>query len=106
MDGIDVANALPKLNSLRVFDYKIGVMHDPDIAFGLSKIRELAKENGFDVFVYGHTHVADIKWEDKTLFINPGSATVPHSPLGKTSVGILKITREKIEPEIIEITEA
>ena len=103
MDGIDVGNALPKLNSLRVFDYKIGVMHDPDIAFGFGKIRELVKENGFNVFVYGHTHVADIKWEDKTLYINPGSATVPPSPLGKTSVAILKITPDKIDAEIIDL---
>jgi len=103
MDGIDTVNALPKINSLKVFAWKIGVMHDPDIAFGYTKMRELVKERGFDVFVYGHTHVADIKWEDKTLFINPGSATVPASPFGKTSVGILKITKTSIEPEIIEI---
>jgi uncharacterized protein len=103
MDGLDVANALPKLNSLKVFDYKIGVMHDPDIAFGFNKMRELVKEHHFNVFVYGHTHVADIKWEDKALYVNPGSATVPHSPMGKTSVAILKITPEKIEPEIIDL---
>jgi len=30
-------------------------------------------QNGFNVFVYGHTHVADVKWEEKTLYINPGS---------------------------------
>ena len=103
MDGIDTVNALPRLNSLKVFDWKIGVMHDPDIAFGFIRMRELVKEHCFDVFVYGHTHVANIKWEDKTLYINPGSATVPASPFGKPSVGILKITRASIEPEIIEI---
>jgi putative phosphoesterase len=103
MDGVDVGNALPKLNSLKVFDWKIGVMHDPDIAFGFNKIRELVRDNRFDVFVYGHTHAADIKWEGKTLYINPGSATVPASPLGKTTVGILRISKETIEPEIVEI---
>lgn len=103
MDGVDIVEALPQINSLKVFNWKIGVMHDPDIAFGLNKIRELVKENHFDVFVYGHTHVADIKWEDKTLYINPGSATVPPSPFGKTSVAILKITKDVIEPEIIEL---
>lgn len=103
MDGVDIPGILPKLNSMKVFDWKIGVMHDPDIAFGLTKIRELVKEHGFDVFVYGHTHVADINWEGSTLFINPGSATVPPSPLGKTSVGMLKISPEKILPEIIDL---
>ena len=94
MDGMDITGALPRLNSLKVFDWKIGVMHDPDINFGFNKMRELVKENGFNVFVYGHTHVADIKWEGKILYINPGSATVPASPLSKPSVGMLKITKE------------
>ena len=95
MDGMEITGALPRLNSLKVFDWKIGVMHDPDINFGFNKMRELVKEHGFNVFVYGHTHVADIKWEGKTLYINPGSATVPASPLGKPSVGMLKITKEQ-----------
>jgi putative phosphoesterase len=103
MDGVSVSEALPSLNTLKVFEWKIGVMHDPDIAFGFSRMRDLVKENGFDVFVYGHTHVADIKWEGKTLFINPGSATVPASIMGKTSVGILKMTKDSITPEIIDL---
>jgi uncharacterized protein len=103
MDGMNVSGAIPRLNSLKVFDWKIGVMHDPDIAFGFSRMRELVKEHGFTVFIYGHTHVADIKWEGKTLFVNPGSPTVPASVMGKLSVGILKISKDYITPEIIEL---
>ena len=76
-------------------------MHDPDILFGLNKMRELAKQQGFNVFVYGHTHMANIKWESKTLYINPGSPTVPASVMSKPSVGMLKITKEAINPQII-----
>lgn len=101
MDGMDVVGALPRLNSLRIFDWKIGVMHDPDTLYGLSKMRELAKQNGFNVFVYGHTHVASVKWEDKFLYINPGSPTNPASFLIKPSVGLLKITKEAVNPQII-----
>jgi putative phosphoesterase len=101
MDGVDIAGALPRLNSMKVFDWKIGVMHDPDINFGFNKMRELVKANGFNVFVYGHTHIANIKWEGKTLFINPGSPTVPSSTVSKPSVGLLKITKDTIAPEII-----
>ncbi len=101
MDGMEVVGALPRLNSLKVFDWTIGVMHDPDILFGFSKIRELVRQHGFNVFVYGHTHVANVKWEGKTLYINPGSPTVPSSVLSKPSVGMLKITKETITPEII-----
>jgi putative phosphoesterase len=101
MDGMEVCGALPRLNSLRVFDWKIGVMHDPDVAFGFNRMRELVRENNFNVFVYGHTHVANIKWEGKTLYINPGSATVPESAFSKPSVGMLTITQETIIPQII-----
>ena len=103
MDGIEVASALPRLNSLKIFDWKIGVTHDPNILYGLNKMNETAEENCFDVFVYGHTHVANIKWEGKILYINPGSPTDPPSFMVKPSVGLLKITKETIAPQIINL---
>ncbi len=103
MDGFEVADAFPRMNSLKVLDWKIGVMHDPDVAFGFDKMRELVNQNGFNVFIYGHTHVANITWEEKTLYINPGSPTVPASIMSKPSVAILKITKEKVVPELINL---
>lgn len=104
MDGPHVSGALPKINSLKVFDWKIGVMHDPGAMFGMGKMREIAKRNGFHVFVYGHTHNSSIKWEGKILYINPGSATNPaRAFMNKPSVAVLKVTKETIMPEIIQI---
>ena len=103
MDGPEVSGALPKLNSLKLSDWKIGVMHDPSTMFGMGKMREIAKQNGFNVFVYGHTHNSSIKWEGKTLYINPGSPTNPTSFISRPSVALLKVTREAIVPEIIHL---
>jgi putative phosphoesterase len=103
MDGPEVSGALPKMNSLKVLDWKIGVMHDPSTLFGMGKMREIAKQNGFNVFVYGHTHNSAMKWEGKTLYINPGSPTNPTSFIIKPSVALLKVTRESIVPEIVHI---
>ncbi len=104
MDGPEVSGALPKLNSLKIFDWKIGVMHDPRALFGMSKMREIAKQNNFNVFVYGHTHNSSIKWEGKTLYINPGSPTNPlPSFVTKPSIALLKVTKEAIKPEIIHL---
>ena len=103
MDVAEVNGALPEVNSLKIFDRKIGVIHDPSSMLGMDKMRELVKENGFDVLVYGHTHNANIKWEGKTLYINPGSPTNPSSLLNKPSVAILTITKEAIIPEIIQL---
>jgi len=103
IDPPEVQSALPTLNSLKILDRKIGVIHDPDILYGMDKMRELVKTNGFDVLVYGHTHNANIKWEENILYINPGSPTSPSSLLNKPSVALIKITKDSIIPEIIYI---
>jgi len=102
MDGPQVSGALPKINSLKIFDWKIGVMHDPSALFGMRRMRDIARRNGFDVFVYGHTHNPSIKWEGRILYINPGSPTNPVPAFrNKPSVALLKVTKEAIVPEII-----
>ena len=104
MDGPEVRVALPKLNTLKIYGWKIGVMHDPNALFGRGKMREIAKQNSFDTFVYGHTHNVSIKWEDQILFINPGSPTNPMASfMNKPSVALLKVTKDAITPEIVHI---
>jgi len=104
MDGPEIHGKLPKMDSAKILGWKIGVTHNPGALFGMEKMREIAKKNGFNVLVYGHTHNPSIKWERQTLFINPGSPTNPLPPfITKPSVALLRITKEKIMPEIIRI---
>lgn len=104
MDGPEIRGKLPKINSVKVFDWRIGVMHDPGTLFGTGKMREIAKQKGFNVLVYGHTHHPNIKWEDTVLFINPGSPTNPLPPfVAKPTVALLRVTKEKIFPEIVQV---
>jgi len=104
MDGPEIRGRLSKMNSFRVFDWKIGVTHNPGTLFGTRKIREIARTNGFNVLVYGHTHSPNIKWEGNVLLVNPGSPTNPSpSFIGKPSVGLLKVTKDRIVPQIIQI---
>ncbi len=104
MDGPEIRGKLPKMNSVKIFDWKIGVMHDPGTLFGMGKMREIVKQNGFNVLVYGHTHYPNIKWEGEILYINPGSPTNPLPPfVTKPTVALLKVTKEKIIPEIVPL---
>jgi putative phosphoesterase len=104
MDGPDIQGKLPKLDSLKILDWRIGVTHNPGARFGMRKMREIAKANGFDVLVYGHTHSSNVRWEGKVLFINPGSPTDPSPPfLAKPTVALLRVTKENITPKIISI---
>ncbi len=103
MDGLEVTEAFPKLNSLKVFDWKIGLVHDQSRISEFNGLEEIAAANKFDVLVYGHTHVADVRWVNKILYINPGSPTDPPSYLVKPTVGLLKITRNTILPQIVDL---
>jgi putative phosphoesterase len=103
MDGIEISSSLPKLNCLKIFNWKIGVIHDAESLHQSGNIEKIVEENGFNVMVYGHTHASKIKLLSKTLFINPGSPTDPASFLNKSSVGMLKITKETIIPQIINL---
>jgi len=104
MDGPEIHGKLPKLNSVKIFDWKIGVMHNPGALFGIGKMRDIATQNGFKVLVYGHTHCANIRWEGKTLFVNPGSPTDPVPPfVVRPSIGLLKVTKENVIPEIVHV---
>ena len=104
MDKPEVAKQLPKTNSLKILHRTIGVTHDPGALFGLTKMRETARRNKFDVCVYGHTHTPSVKWEGNVLYVNPGSPTNSVLPfINRPSVAILRISIEAITPEIIYI---
>jgi putative phosphoesterase len=104
MDRYEVRAKLPRINSVEVYKWKIGVIHNPGIFMGIKRMKNIARENGFSVLVFGHTHRPALKQEEGILFVNPGSPTNPLPPfLTKSTVALLRITREKIEPEIIEI---
>jgi hypothetical protein len=104
MDGPEIRGKLQKMNFLKVFDWKIGVMHNPSALFGTGKMRQIAAQNGLDVLVYGHTHSSSIKREGKKLFINPGSPTNPIPAFfNKPTVALLRVTKERMTPTIIQI---
>lgn len=104
MDRGEVRERLPKMNSVRVYDWKIGVIHDPGIFSGTRRMKTIAKQNNLDALVFGHTHRPSIRQAGEALFVNPGSPTNPLPPfITKPTVAMLKITKEKIEPEIIKI---
>ena len=96
MDSLEVKNALPELEFLKIFNWKIGVMHDPSVFMAQTKWRKLSKKTALTFSFMGIRIRSKIKWEEKTLYINPGSPTDPHHLSNKPSVGLLKITKETI----------
>jgi putative phosphoesterase len=103
MDNPEVSQMLPKLNSLKLFGWKIGVAHDPSMLHDVGRIKEIIESNKFNVFINGHTHRSSIKWDNQTLYINPGSPITPDTPFNKPTVALLKISKDSIVPEIVQI---
>jgi len=104
MDEPDVRERLPKMRSVEVYGWKIGVIHNPGALWGTRRMKRVAKQNNFDVLVFGHTHRPSFRREEGILFINPGSPTNPLPPLlTKPTVALLKVTKEGIEPEIVTV---
>jgi len=104
MDQSEVGERLPKMDSVKVYKWKIGVIHNPGIFWRTKRMKSIAKRNNFDALIFGHTHRPSLKREEGIVFVNPRSPTNPLPPfLTKPTVAMLRITKEKIEPEIIKI---
>lgn len=98
MDPAAVREKYPKVNSLEVLGWRIGVVHDGFPLLRSDRLKELAKNNDFDVLIFGHTHRGSVKEENGVLYVNPGSPTQPL--VSKASVAVLKVSRSKVEAEI------
>jgi len=104
MDSPDLQEELPKMNSVNVDGWRIGVTHSLGVFHNLQRMKTAAEQNNFHVLVFGHTHRPFIKQEGNIWFINPGSPTNPIPPfVVKPTVGLLKISGNKIEPEIVQV---
>jgi len=111
IDSIEAKEKLPEGLLLKIYDWKIGIVHSP-FPFWLGShfnwtqekvAKELVKEQNLDILIFGHTHVAFLKELNfegkKVLLINPGSPTVPL--FSKASICLLKITKDSLKGEII-----
>jgi hypothetical protein len=95
MDFQEIREKYPKFAIVKVFNHTIGVYHG---SLNPLKLEAIARKYGLSVLVSGHTHMSGIRRKE-TIFINPGSPTNPI--FSKRSIGLLRVTKESIEPEIV-----
>ena len=104
MDSGVIKRKLPVINSVEVYDWKIGLTHSLRFYIGRNLMREVMEKRGFNVFVSGHTHRPSLKYKKNTLLINPGSPTNPIPPfITNHTVAQLKISKKEIEPKIVNL---
>lgn len=80
---------LPSKETLSILGKKIFITHGHlyNAKVGLYQILCAAREEGADILLYGHTHIAMNAYEDGLYMMNPGSC---HGYMA--SYGILEIT--------------
>ena len=86
------------LGGTRIF-YTHG--HNFGVKYSYDSLLAAAKNAGAKIALYGHTHIADIKYEEGVYIINPGS--VAQSRSGAESFCIIDISTAGILPNIIEV---
>jgi putative phosphoesterase len=96
---------LPEQLEFELFGHKILMIHGmggPNmIVKRLMKHLDLGNKD-YDVVIFGHTHRPLNETHEGILFLNPGTSTpVDNKFTTITSYGFLKISKEKVEPEII-----
>jgi hypothetical protein len=72
------------------------------VKWGTSYLVDFASKNGFDVVLFGHTHVPEVFWKGKTVFMNPGSVSLPRGSTGPTA-GVIEMSDDKIVPYIVKV---
>lgn len=64
-------------------------------------LKKFAAENGCKIALYGHTHVADIEYDNGLYVVNPGSCSCSRE--GPESYAVIDILDSGILPQIIKL---
>lgn len=75
--------------------------HNFSVKYGLSRIREAAKQISANLVLYGHTHVANTEYVDGIYFVNPGSLSSPRE--GGPSYAFVDIEKGGIKAVIRKV---
>ncbi|MHA2289313.1 MAG: metallophosphoesterase family protein [Promethearchaeota archaeon] len=96
---------LPERLEFQIYNFKVLMLHGmggPNIS-----IKRLIKKldllnSDYDIVIFGHTHRPVNEKTNGILFFNPGTTTpIDNKFTVVSSYGYLKISKDKIEPEII-----
>jgi len=96
---------LPEKLEFKIYNFKVLVLHGmggPNIIIK-RLIKQLNLSNSdYDIVIFGHTHRPVNEKQNGILFFNPGTTTpIDNQFTVISSYGYLKISKEKVEPEII-----
>lgn len=68
--------------------------HHYEVRYHNHRLTEVARRNGCDIAIYGHTHCPEVVTEDEVLVVNPGSLTQPRQENRRPSYAVLHLAED------------
>ncbi len=95
----------PLEHTLTLEGFKIYMTHGhhKDVKSSIYGLMREAKSKKYDIVLYGHTHIAKSQTIDGITYFNPGSISFPRGS-GNPSYGLINLTAQKADFQIIEVT--
>ena len=84
---------LSREKELRIGKYRVLMTHGHMyyVSMNTRRLKQMAKDNGYDIVMYGHTHRPDIDIDEDIIAINPGSLSYPRQEGRKPTYIIMEI---------------
>lgn len=76
--------------------------HTYQVAYSTDRIVSMARQNGADILLFGHTHCRLNTYEDGLYILNPGSCSSPRD-FSRPSYGYIDITAAGIVTNIVSL---
>lgn len=75
----DFYSDLPREEEFMLGKYRVLITHGHyyHVAFGTEELKQIARERGYDIVMYGHTHRPLVESEGGVTIVNPGSISRP-----------------------------
>jgi hypothetical protein len=95
MGNNDFFSSLPREIEYQIGKYKVLITHGHTyfVSMNGDMIKEEARERGFDIVIYGHTHKPLIDIDRDVIALNPGSLSYPRQAGRRPSYILMEIDR-------------
>ena len=92
----DFLTDLPEEEEFEIGKYHVFLTHGHRYRINLTeeRLQNVARMNGADIVMYGHTHMPSITVEEDLITLNPGSLTYPRQIGRKPSYIVMWIDRK------------
>lgn len=87
---------LPDQDTFMIGDKKVFITHGHRfyVGAGVERLREYAVDNGYDIVMFGHTHMPFLDIGEDVTILNPGSISYPRQDGRKHTFMLIEVDRD------------